>query len=142
MSLEELAGKAFAGLPMPENLCLPDQWIYLALRSVYYQYTSGFITKEQAEAEKRQLREEYQKAKFYWQISLEDAKRRNRLSRYFSEMEKDGCEKCRLALRIFDGRESGATMIQGGKHHAHAADTGTDPENISKRHESGAGSSL
>lgn len=51
------------GMPMPDELSLPDQMAYTALRSIYESYRGKHITREQAAHEKRLLRREWEKAR-------------------------------------------------------------------------------
>lgn len=51
------------GLPMPEDLSLPDQMAYTALRNIYESYRGKRIDREQAAHEKQLLRREWEKAR-------------------------------------------------------------------------------
>ena len=53
---------AMRGEEMPEDLSLPDQLAYTALRHVYHAYYSKIITREVAAAEKGRIKCQYDRA--------------------------------------------------------------------------------
>ena len=83
---------------------MPRQMLFLSFRALYQSFRSGSITKDQAHKEKLKLLKTYGDAERDWKIYQETAQMRNRLSRYLAEIEKGGCDKCRLAVKIWDGR--------------------------------------
>lgn len=103
MTQAEIIERAGRGYPLPEGLCLPEQWFYLALRSLYYQFGEGMLSAEEAAREKGQLLQQHEMAMLHWRASREDADRRNRLSHLMSGITKEGCPKCKLAVEIFTG---------------------------------------
>lgn len=103
---EELERKAMAGEMLPEDLPQPQQLLFLSLRSLYREYRNNVISRDEAKKEKGKLLGEYSRAYKNYQIYVNEAQRRNKISRYLSEININGCEKCKLAVRIFDGREA------------------------------------
>lgn len=55
---------AMRGDEMPNGLPAPDQWLFIALRSLYWQVKRGIIGREQAVIEKRKLLDEYRLQRF------------------------------------------------------------------------------
>lgn len=106
IDLEELERKAMAGYSMPEGLPQPEQLLYLSLRILYREYRAGVISRAEAKKEKSMLLSEYNLSMFRYALFISEAQRRNRISAHLTELNTQGCEKCRLAARIFDGRES------------------------------------
>lgn len=52
--------EAMRGAKLPEGLTLTDSKMFLALRSLYSQYQSGAVSREQASAEKQTLLRAYE----------------------------------------------------------------------------------
>jgi len=102
--VEEIERAAARGDELLDGLSQPRQLLFLSLRSLYREYKTGALTKDQAHLEKLRILKVYENAEINWNIYQETAQMRNRLSRYFVEIEKGGCDKCRLAIKIFDGR--------------------------------------
>ncbi len=105
MTPKEIERCAMNGDPLPDDLTNPEQMLFMALRYLYRTFRAGYIGKEEAGAEKAKIIKSFEMARFYQGIYQDTAKMRNRLARYLAEIEKGGCEKCRLALKIFDGRD-------------------------------------
>ena len=53
--------KAMKGEKLPDGLSQIDQLLYMQLRSLYYQYRSGWITREMGSEEKKKFIAEYKK---------------------------------------------------------------------------------
>lgn len=102
---EELERRAMAGETLPDNLPQPQQLLFLSFRSLYREYRCKAISREEARKEKAKLLSEYSLAMRNYDLSMMDAQRRNRISAYLPELNIHGCEKCKLAAKIFDGRE-------------------------------------
>lgn len=106
MKQEELERLAAKSEPLPDNLTLPEQWLYLSLRALYREFRAGTITCEQAAQEKAKLLDEYELAKLHYSAYVQATERANRYSPLLVEAEKSGCDVCRKIVRIFDGRET------------------------------------
>lgn len=61
--------QAMHGEPMPDGLTFPDQIMFQALSLLYTRYRLKSITREQAQAEKRQLLREHETIKFKWSMA-------------------------------------------------------------------------
>lgn len=86
------------GEEMPDGLGLPDQMAYTSLRQIYYLYRSKVLSREQAAAEKRRLRREWEKA-----VSLFAAE--DKLCRYHSRLLRD-TEAAKTACRKYPTPEN------------------------------------
>ena len=106
MGLTELERLAAKGDPLPDNLAMPEQWLYLSLRMLYREYRSGAIEKEQAGQEKRKLIDEYKLMMLHHRAYTQASDRVNRYSHILTDAEKSGCEICKKIVKIFDGRET------------------------------------
>ena len=106
MTVDEIETAARHGSDLPGSLTQPEQLLFLSFRYLYAQYRIGSITRDQASIEKKRLLHEFEMANFRYEMFMETAKMRNRLSAYLTEIEKGGCDKCRLAVKIFDGRKT------------------------------------
>lgn len=106
MWTDDLERSAMKSEPMPDNLTMPEQWLYLSLRILYREYRSGAIEKKQARQEKRKLIDEYELMMLHHRAYQQATERVNRYSPLLVEAEKSGCDVCRKIVRIFDGRET------------------------------------
>lgn len=106
MWTDDLERGAMKSEPMPDNLTMPEQWLYLSLRILYREYRSGAIEKKQARQEKRKLIDEYELMMLHHRAYQQATERANRYSPLLVEAEKSGCDVCRKIVRIFDGRET------------------------------------
>lgn len=57
----EFERQAMNGDPVPHGLSQVDQLFYLQLRALYYQYRSGWITRDKGTEDKKRLLSEYRK---------------------------------------------------------------------------------
>lgn len=103
MTAEELERLAATDAEMPDDLEMPEQLLFLTLRTLYKNFRSGAINKEQGKREKsrilvayRSLRIDYQATEYHNQV-------RKRLSQNIGNMFDCGCEHCQKMLRIFNG---------------------------------------
>lgn len=95
---------AMKGEPMPEGLDLPNQMAYTAMRSLYWAFHDGKISRERAAAEKKLIRLEFERCEGDWAFW---AKLAVRQARYFKGTELAGtaCRKDPTpenALRLCD----------------------------------------
>ena len=63
LSFEEIEDLAAENKPMPKNMLLEDQSVFLALRSLYSSWRGGHVDREQAQEERRRLKIAYEKRK-------------------------------------------------------------------------------
>lgn len=101
-AIERAAAK---GEELGDDLSLPDQLLFLSLRSLYAQWRSKIIDQEKAKSEKRRLLAEHELARFYYESYKATVELRNRVSSELVEIEKNGCDQCKRIVRLFDGRE-------------------------------------
>lgn len=106
MWTDDLERGAMKSEPMPDNLAMPEQWLYMSLRMLYREYRSGAIEKEQARQEKRKLIDEYELMMLHHRAYTQASERANRYSHILTDAEKSGCEICKKIVKIFDGRET------------------------------------
>lgn len=60
--------QAMRGEEMPDHLCGPDRWMYIALRYLYAQYQKKEISREAATRDKKKLMESYETFKGLWEM--------------------------------------------------------------------------
>lgn len=103
--IRELTQRAQTGDPKRDD-CSIGEVCYTDMLEVYlYQHRQLGMPEEALNKKVTMLRG---KLLHYYQLeecSVEAARRRNRYSEVFSEIEKHGCPLCRKVIRIFDGRE-------------------------------------
>lgn len=96
--------QAMNGDPVPHGLSQVDQLFYLQLRALYYQYRSGWITRDRGTEDKKRLFSEYQKRldseKFRddltnWHVAL-----RKRIEAAHAEYRKNPCEETAKKLSL------------------------------------------
>lgn len=102
---------AALGSDLDGELCLPDMWLFLALRELYRQYRAGAVTREQARTEKKDLLSKHELARFFYDSYLGTVEMRKRISSRLVELERCGCEHCRELIRLFDGRDKTTVTI-------------------------------
>lgn len=103
--IRELTQRAQTGNPYRDD-CSIGEVCYTDMLEVYLYQHRQLGMPEEALAKKvitlkRKLLQYYQLE----ECSVEAARRRNRYSEVFSEIERHGCPLCRKVIRIFDGRE-------------------------------------
>lgn len=106
MMQEELERLAAKSEPLPNNLTLPEQWLYLSLRVLYREFKTGAITREQATKEKTSILKQFEMAQLHHKAYTQATERSNKYGYLFAEAEKSGCDVCRKIVRILDGRMS------------------------------------
>ncbi len=94
---EEINALACSKCEMPDGLNTPQQLLFQALRSLYYQYGAGFIKREQATAEKKRLFEEYTLYQLYFDSNKKTAEHLAVLGERLSECYKNkgNCPTCK-----------------------------------------------
>ena len=61
----QLEKDAFLGKPLPAGLNIPDSYLFLCLRSLYAAHRRDAISTEDAEREKKDIMQFYEKLKFF-----------------------------------------------------------------------------
>lgn len=95
---------AMHGEEMPDGLRLPDQEAYTSMRNVYYLYRQKVLSRDQASAEKRQIRREWKLSKDAAEFASKTAEFRSRQLK-LTELAKTVCRKNPTpenALRLCD----------------------------------------
>lgn len=104
MMFRELERAALKGLDMPKNLWQFEQLCFLSLRCLYREFKSGVITKNQARAEKQDIIKAYEIGELHHRVDMQTQQMWHDLSEYLRMINFDGCEQCRTAAKIIDGR--------------------------------------
>lgn len=90
---------------LPAGLTQPEQLLYLSFRCLYASYRAGTINREQAQSEKQELLQEYDKSARLWEMYRDTCRVRVELGGYSKEVESGDCERCKKIMRILDERE-------------------------------------
>lgn len=98
---------AMRGDEMPDGLSMPDQMLFLALRSLYWQVRKGIIDRDRAVLEKRKLLDDYRVQKFKYSVWLAAAKREQSIELQISAVLHDKSlmqnEKIKSLISAIDG---------------------------------------
>lgn len=105
MTPKEIEANAMRGELLPHGLNQPEQLLFLSFRNLYAAYQSAKISKEQAQSEKQELLSAFDQHQVFERRYERDCKARVKFAGLTKEIEKGSCERCKLLLRIFDGRE-------------------------------------
>lgn len=105
MTANEIYELARKRQPAPDNLTLPEQLLYTTARNIYKSFEDGVITLEQAKIEKQRSIANFESLNRSCLIYRDHMKRMVAISQVLGDAEKNGCEHCRRAARVFDGRE-------------------------------------
>lgn len=105
MTADEIYELARKRQPAPDDLALPEQLLYTTARNIYKSYQDGIISLEQAKQEKRQSIRNFESLNLKCDIYSDHMRRMVTISQVLGDVEKNGCERCRRAVRVFDGRE-------------------------------------
>lgn len=100
---EELERLAAENAEMPDNLELPEQLMFLTLRTLYQNFFSGTVNKERARREKSRIYVAYRDLKRGYKVVEEHLAIRKRLTTTIGELYTCGCANCRKLLNIFVG---------------------------------------
>lgn len=92
---------------LPAGLTQPEQLLYMSFRCLYASFRAGTITREQAQSEKRELLQKYDKSARLWEIYRDTCRVRVELGGMSKEVELSDCERCKKIMRILDGRTKG-----------------------------------
>jgi hypothetical protein len=102
---EEIEIRAMHNDPLPSDLKLPEQLLFLSFRSLYQSYRAGQLTRERAHNEKVQLLNQFADWMRWDGIYQDTCRMRVELSGMSKEVESGDCERCKRMMRIFDRRE-------------------------------------
>lgn len=105
MTADEIYELARKRQPAPDDLTLPEQLLYTTARNIYKSYQDGIISLEQAKQEKRQSIRNFESLNLKHDIYSDHMRRMVTISQVLGDVERNGCERCRRAVRVFDGRE-------------------------------------
>ena len=103
MDVTDIERAAAAGKPMPKELRLSEQLLFLTLRELYHSFKSGAVSREQGSMEKKQIMKAYDQVLFEQNVLDEHLKIRRRIERELGSLHKNDCEACRRVARVFDG---------------------------------------
>lgn len=103
MTTEELERLAASNNEMPDGLALPEQLLYLTLRTLYQNFHSGALNKERAKREKSRINVAYQNLKNEYKIVEQHLEIRKRLTHTIGEIYSCGCPNCKKLLNVFTG---------------------------------------
>lgn len=102
MTTEELERLATTDAEMPDDLDMPEQLLFLTLRTLYQNFRSGTVNRERGKREKSRIMVAYRGLRSEYQATEDHLKIRKRLSHNIGSMLDCGCEHCRKMLRIFN----------------------------------------
>lgn len=103
--IERLAMKGLAVEDLPERPNIIELAAYLAFRSLYKDFQSGRIDRDQAKKEKRAILDEYARGEMQHRYYVENVRRQLAIGGLLTQMAKSDCPRCRHAAAVLDGRE-------------------------------------
>lgn len=103
MTTEELERLAATDSDMPDGLDMPEQLLFLTLRTLYQNFRSGAVNRGRAKREKSRIYVAYQKLKNDYKTTEQHLEIRKRLSHNIGELYQSSCANCRKILNIFVG---------------------------------------
>lgn len=104
MTVDEICELAKRSSPMPADMLLSEQGLYLALRNIYDSYRRGIIDDKQGKREKLNVIKQYENLKLGERIYLRQAKMSVELGKLLAKANKEGCELCKTMVKVIDGR--------------------------------------
>lgn len=108
MTFEELELLAFNNSYLPQYINQYEQYTYLSLRCLYNDFRKRNIDKDQAQEEKRLIKQAYERSKQDHEEEMSMLKRvdnmRVNLAGLTKEAEQSDCPICKRIIRVFDGR--------------------------------------
>lgn len=99
----ELERLAASDAEMPDTLEMPEQLLFLTLRTLYQNFHSGEVNRERAKREKSRIQVAYLKLKNEYKATEQHLEIQRRLSHNIGELYQCGCANCRKLLNIFTG---------------------------------------
>lgn len=111
MNLEQMAAN---NEEMPDDLSMPEQLLFLTLRTLYQNFRSGAVNRDRAKREKSRIYVAYEGLKNDYKIVQHHKEIRERLSHNISELYTCDCLNCKKLINIFNGvdREDLPTEIR------------------------------
>lgn len=103
MTPEELERLAAADSEMPEGLEMPEQLLYLTLRTLYQNFRAGAVNRDRAKREKSRILVAYGDVQSQYKVTKFHNEIYKRLQNNVCELYKCGCEHCRKLINIFTG---------------------------------------
>lgn len=103
MTTDELERIASTDAEMPEVLALPEQLLFLTLRTLYQNFHSGAVNRDRAKREKQRIYTAYKGLVLDQRIMQRHKDTERRLSHQIGELHRCGCENCKKLLDIFTG---------------------------------------
>ena len=86
MTTEELERLAASNAEMPDGFDLPEQLLYLTLRTLYQNFHSGALNRERAKREKSRIYVAYQEVKNEYKVVEHHLEIRKRLTHTIGEI--------------------------------------------------------
>lgn len=102
LDIEQLAAN---NEEMPDNLSMPEQLLFLTLRTLYQNYHSGGVSRERAKREKNRIYTAYHNLKQEYKVVEHHNQINKRLTHNISDIMKCDCPHCKKLVRIFVGVE-------------------------------------
>lgn len=90
---------------LPEGFGSLETMLYQQIFYLCRDYDEGNIPKDEARKLKTKYLQEYGRICLKRDIYSDHMKRMVTISQVLGDVEKNGCERCRRAVRVFDGRE-------------------------------------
>lgn len=103
MTTEELERIAASDAEMPYELDMPEQLLFLTLRTLYQNFRSGSVNRDRAKREKSRIYVAYQNLQREYKATEQHLAIRKRLTHNIGDLYKCGCESCKKLLNIFVG---------------------------------------
>lgn len=104
MTVDEICELAKRSSPMPADMLLSEQGLYLALRNIYDSYRRGIIDDKQGKREKLNAIKQYENLKLGEEIFHRQAKMSVELGKLLTKANKEGCEVCKQMAGLLTGR--------------------------------------
>ncbi len=102
---EQLEQLAAQDSEMPDNLSMPDQLLFLTLRTLYQNYHSGAVNRDRAKREKSRIYVAYNNLKHEYKVVEHHQEINKRLTHNIEDIFKSDCPHCKKLIRIFTGVE-------------------------------------
>ena len=90
---------------LPEDFGSLETMLYQQIFYLCRDYDEGNIPKEEARKLKTKYLQEYGRICLKREIYSDHMKRMVTISQVLGDVERNGCERCKKAVRVFDGRE-------------------------------------
>ena len=103
MTTDELERLAASDAEMPGNLEMPEELLFLTLRTLYQNFHSGAVNRDRAKREKSRIYVAYQKLQNEYKLTKQHLQIRERLSNNIGELYSCGCLHCKHLLNVFTG---------------------------------------